>query len=74
VRREQPWKFTSNDNRFNMVLEPLGPHRDKLNLGLIYLNSSVLHGLYTGDIVLDNGEKIHIDEILGHAEDIFWRW
>jgi len=70
----KPWKFTSNDNRFNMVLTPLIPHREKLNFGLIYLNSSLLHGLYTGDIVLDNGEKIHIKSILGHAEDIIWRW
>ena len=57
-----------------MVLEPIISHRDKLNFGLIYLNSSLMHGLYTGDIVLDNGEKIHIDKMLGHAEDIYWRW
>ncbi|MFX0083290.1 MAG: DUF2804 domain-containing protein [Candidatus Hodarchaeota archaeon] len=70
----KPWKFTSNDNRFNMVLTPLIPHREKINFGLIYLNSSLLHGLYTGNIVLDNGEKIHIENMLGHAEDIIWRW
>jgi hypothetical protein len=71
---EKPWKFTSNDNRLNMTLKPVISHREKLNFGLIYLNSSLLHGLYTGDIVLDNGEKIHIEQMLGHAEDIFWRW
>ncbi|MFX1327201.1 MAG: DUF2804 domain-containing protein [Promethearchaeota archaeon] len=70
----KPWKFTSNDDRFNMVLKPLISHREKINIGLIYLNSSLLHGLYTGDIILDNGEKIHIENILGHAEDIIWRW
>lgn len=68
------WKFTSNDDRFNMVLEPLIPHREKINFGLIYLNSSLLHGLYSGELVLDNGEKIQIKEMLGHAEDIYWRW
>jgi len=70
----QPWKFTSNDNRFYMTLDPIIPHREKINFGLIYLNSSLLHGLYTGEIVLDNGEKIQIKEMLGHAEDIYWRW
>ncbi|MFX0007339.1 MAG: DUF2804 domain-containing protein [Promethearchaeota archaeon] len=70
----KPWKFTSNDNRFNMILNPIIPHREKLNFGLIYLNSSILHGLYTGDIVLDNGEKIPIENMLGHAEDIYWKW
>ena len=57
-----------------MVLKPLIPQEAKLNLGIIMLNTSVLHGLYSGDIVLDNGEKIHIDEMLGHAEDIYWKW
>ncbi|MFX1344331.1 MAG: DUF2804 domain-containing protein [Promethearchaeota archaeon] len=70
----KPWKFTSNDNRFNMVLTPLIPHKEKINFGLIYLNSSLLHGLYTGDIILDNGERINIENMLGHAEDIYWRW
>ncbi len=70
----QPWKFTSNDNRFNMILKPIIPHREKLNFGLIYLNSSLLHGLYSGEVVLDTGEKIQIKEMLGHAEDIYWRW
>ncbi|MBY8988493.1 MAG: DUF2804 domain-containing protein, partial [Candidatus Lokiarchaeota archaeon] len=70
----KPWKFTSNDNRVNMTLDPIIPHREKLNFGLIYLNSSLLHGLYSGEVVLDNGEKIKIDNMLGHAEDIYWRW
>jgi hypothetical protein len=70
----QPWKFTSNDNRFHMTLKPLIPHREKLNFGIIYLNSSLLHGLYSGEIVLDTGEKIQIKDMLGHAEDIYWRW
>jgi hypothetical protein len=33
-----------------------------------------MHGLYNGDLVLDGGEKIHIKNMIGHAEDIFWRW
>lgn len=69
-----PWNFSSNDNRFNMTLKPLIPHREKINFGLIYLNSSLLHGLYSGNLVLDNGERIIIKNMLGHAEDIYWRW
>ena len=70
----KPWKFTSNDNRFNMTLKPIIPHKEKLNFGIIYLNSSLLHGHYSGEIILDNGEKLKIKELLGHAEDIYWRW
>ncbi|MFX1477236.1 MAG: DUF2804 domain-containing protein [Promethearchaeota archaeon] len=70
----KPWKFTSNDNRLNMILEPIIPYQEKINFGLIYLNSSLLHGLYSGHLILDNGEKIDVENMLGHAEDIFWRW
>jgi hypothetical protein len=70
----KPWKFTSNDDRFNMTLTPILPNREKLNYGLIYLDSSLLHGHYSGELILDNGEKIIINEMLGHAEDIYWRW
>jgi len=47
---------------------------EKLNIGIIKLNSALLHGHYSGDITLDNGEKIYVKEMLGHAEDIYWRW
>ncbi|MFX1401073.1 MAG: DUF2804 domain-containing protein [Promethearchaeota archaeon] len=70
----KPWKFTSNDNRFDMILIPLIPHTEKINFGIIKLDSSLMHGLYNGVLKLDNDDKIHIKNMLGHAEDIFWRW
>lgn len=70
----KPWKFTSNVNRFKMTLEPLIPSNEKLNLGVIYSDSSLLHGLYSGEILLDDGKKIIVKNMLGHAEDIIWRW
>ncbi|MHA1796861.1 MAG: DUF2804 family protein, partial [Candidatus Helarchaeota archaeon] len=36
--------------------------------------SALLHGLYSGSVVLDNGETVKIEGIMGHAEDIYWRW
>jgi len=70
----KPWRFTSNDDRFNMVLEPLIPERGRLNAGIILTDTSIIHGLYSGYVVLDNGKKIEVKDMLGHAEDIKWRW
>lgn len=70
----KPWHFTSDDDRFKMTLKPLIPDRVKLNTGLILIDTASLHGYYSGYIVLDNGEKIEIKNMLGHAEDIRWRW
>ena len=30
--------------------------------------------LFSGELFLDNGEKLVIKNMLGHAEDIYWRW
>ncbi|MBD3193709.1 MAG: DUF2804 family protein [Candidatus Lokiarchaeota archaeon] len=68
------WKFTSNDGRFELILEPIIPHKEKLNFGIIRLDSSLLHGYYSGTIILDDGKEIKVKNMLGHAEDIYWRW
>jgi hypothetical protein len=68
------WTFTSNDDRFEMTLEPILPRKASLNVGLIKLDSVVVHGKYSGYIILDNGERIDLNNIMGHAEDIYWRW
>lgn len=71
---KKPWCFTSNDDRLNLTLEPLIPERTKVDVGLILVDTSSLHGFYSGYVVLDNGKRIEIDKMLGHAEDIKWRW
>jgi len=68
------WRFSSNDHRFEMRLKPLIPHTEKINFGVISLSSSLLHGLYSGTLVLDNGRELEITDMLGHAEDIYWHW
>jgi hypothetical protein len=71
---KKPWRFTSNDDRFNMVLTPIIPEGGRLNMGILLTDTSIIHGLYSGYVVLDNGEKIEVKDMLGHAEDIKWRW
>ncbi|MHA1786429.1 MAG: DUF2804 domain-containing protein [Candidatus Helarchaeota archaeon] len=70
----KPWRFTSNDNRLELTLEPIIPHKEKLNFGLIFSDTALLHGTFSGKVVLDDGKTIEIKDIMGHAEDIFWRW
>ncbi|MHA1291590.1 MAG: DUF2804 domain-containing protein [Promethearchaeota archaeon] len=70
----KPWTFTSNDDRFNMVLNPIIPRKSRLNIGILLTDSRIIHGYYSGYIILDNDEKIQIKNLLGHAEDIYWRW
>ena len=70
----RPWHFTCNDDRLKMTLKPLIPDRAYINTPFILVDTASLHGYYTGYVILDNGEKIEIKDMLGHAEDIKWRW
>ena len=69
-----PWKFTSSDGRFEMVLEPIMPNRVSMNFGLLKTGGFNVFGYYSGDIILDDGEKLHIDKLFGFAEEFGHRW
>ena len=34
----------------------------------------IVYGYYSGQVILDDGTKIDVDHLLGHAETIRWRW
>ncbi|MFX1556140.1 MAG: DUF2804 domain-containing protein [Promethearchaeota archaeon] len=71
---EDIWHFSSEDGRFEMDLKPLMYHPSKMNYVIFNSKSKLVFGLYTGDIILDDGTKVHIENLLGHAEAIRWRW
>ena len=73
----KPWKFTSNDGRAELQLEPI--HKEKVYLNLLFMGTKGVNvfGYYTGDVILDDGTKIHIDrsdKLFGSAEYFKHRW
>jgi len=68
------WKFTSEDGRFEMKMEPIFHHSSGMNFVIFTSKSNIVFGLYTGDVILDDGTKIHVENLLGHAEAIKWKW
>lgn len=71
---KDPWKFTSEDGRFDMKMVPLLVHPSKMNFIIFSSRSNLAFGLYTGDVILNDGTKVHVENLLGHAEAIKWRW
>lgn len=69
-----PWKFTSEDGRFEMTMLPIMHNPSKMNFVIFNSKSSLVYGLYTGDVILDDGTKVHVENLLGHAEAIKWKW
>lgn len=70
----KPWKFTSNNGRFEMDFEPVLNRPGDINLLILRSVQTQVFGYFTGDIILDDGKKIHINRLFGFAERVYNRW
>ena len=63
-----PWRFTSNDNRLEMIFEP---HQERIERTSILLFSSTRRqviGFFSGKVTLDDGAIFEFKNITGFAE------
>ena len=74
---KKQWKFTSNDGRFELVMDPIYSRKGSLNLLFIKTGGSITSGIFSGKVILDSGEELQIkksDRIFGFAEAFKHRW
>jgi len=69
----KPWKFTSNDGRFEMDFEPILDRYGKFNLLLLKSVQHQVFGRFSGKVILDDGTELEINRYLGFAEDVYNR-
>lgn len=72
--RMQPWQFTSNDDRLSLDFRPIYQQHSKQNLGLISAELFKIHGRYSGTLILDDGTRLEVKDLLGFAEHMQQRW
>lgn len=70
----EPWKFTSNDQRFEMNFIPILDRSDFTSIGLISSDQHQVFGRFTGTAILDDGTNIEVNNLLGFAERVANRW
>ncbi|UJG44456.1 MAG: DUF2804 domain-containing protein [Candidatus Heimdallarchaeum endolithica] len=70
----KPWKFTSNDGRFEMDFEPIIDRNSKVNLLIFKSIQHQVFGYFTGKVILDDGTEVKVDKLLGFAEKVINRW
>jgi len=70
----KPWRFTSDDGRFEMDFKPLIDRYSKFNLLFIKSEQHQIFGHFTGQVTLDDGTKLEVNDFLGFAEDVYNRW
>lgn len=69
-----PWRFTSSDGRFEMEFEPIVDRSADFDLKLLRSIQHQVFGRFTGHVVLDDGQRLAVERLLGFAEEVRNRW
>lgn len=69
-----PWKFTSDDKRFEMDFVPLIDRAACLDVKFLKSDQHQVFGRFTGKAVLDDGTVIEIKDFMGFAEKVENKW
>ena len=69
-----PWRFTSNDGRFEALFEPVLDRSALTKVGPLGSDQHQVFGTFTGSAVLDDGKRIHLDRFFGFAEKVRNKW
>lgn len=70
----EPWKFISEDGRFNMTMKPFYDYHTDLDLKVGRMHTHQVHGLWSGDVTLDDGTKLEIKDMYAFCEYVENRW
>ena len=69
-----PWKFTSDDGRFEMDFVPVLDRHTCADVKVIISDQHQVFGRFTGTAVLDDGTRLEIRDLMGFAEKVRNRW
>ncbi len=69
-----PWRMTSADGRLDLTFTPFLERLARTDFILLSSEVHQMFGRYNGTAVLDNGEKITINDLTGFAEEHHARW
>jgi len=69
-----PWRFTSNDGRFELHFEPIVNRHHTTDLGVFKTAQDQVFGRFSGDVKLDDGSVLKIEGLPGFAEEVRNRW
>jgi hypothetical protein len=70
----QPWKFTDDQGRLDLVFTPFKDRTARTNLAVITSEVHQMFGRYNGRAVTDDGAKVEIRDLIGFAEEHHAKW
>ncbi len=69
-----PWRFDSDDGRFEMRFVPVLDRAADMNLGVLRSDQHQVFGRFTGQAVLDDGTVVELRDAMGFAEKVHNKW
>ncbi len=69
-----PWRFTSDDGRFEMEFVPVMDRAARAGAVVIQSDQHQIFGRFTGRAVLDDGRVLEVRDLMGFAERVENRW
>ena len=70
----KPWRFTSDDGRFEMNFTPVLDRKSCTDVKLICSDQHQVFGYFSGTAVLDDGTRVEVSDFLGFAEKVYNKW
>lgn len=71
---EEPWRFSSDDGRFEMDFEPVIDRASNTDFGVLCSKQHQVFGRFSGKAVLDDGTALELKDFFGFAEKVFNKW
>jgi len=69
-----PWRFTSNDGRFETSFAPILDRAAYTSVGPLLSDQHQVFGYMDGTITLDDGSKLELNHFLCFAEKVHNKW
>lgn len=69
-----PWRFTSDDGRFDMTFVPALDRASCTNFGVLKSDQHQVFGRFSGTAVLDGGTRLAVTDFPGFAERVESKW
>lgn len=70
----EEWKFISEDGRFNLTLTPTLDNHSDVDFKVGRMNCHQIYGYYNGNVTLDNGKTLDIEDLFGFCEYVENKW
>lgn len=73
-RYMEPWEFVSDDGRFNLTMTPTFDNFNDTNALILRMCAHQVYGKFNGYVILDDGTKLEIKDMVAFCEYVENRW